>query len=186
MTYRPYIWFMLGCLCLLAIVWTARAKAESAHDAATRLSLPTPIVVPPAKVDPPVKVDRKKIIVISGSTGGELGRYMKRFKEIEAAGREVEILGMCQSACTLVTFMIAKERICFGPDAYLNFHVARKSYQDYSTPDIEATKWIFERYPYSIRTWLTEKGGIEKLPLNGHWTLTAQELWAMHWRKCSD
>ena len=94
----------------------------------------------------------------------------------------VDILGMCQSACTLVTAYIRKDRLCFGERGYLSFHMARLLSND--RPSLESTQWIIDQYPDDIRGWIIAKGGAAKMPIEGYWTLPASDLWQMGYRKC--
>jgi hypothetical protein len=43
---------------------------------------------------------------------------------------------------------------------------------------------MFDAYPKDIRAWLNAKGGLDKMPLNGYWLMTASELWKMGYRDC--
>jgi hypothetical protein len=40
--------------------------------------------------------------------------------------------------------------------------------------------------PADIRAWIEAKGGAEKMPQWTFWTLGAEELWKMGYRKCPD
>jgi hypothetical protein len=44
---------------------------------------------------------------------------------------------------------------------------------------------MFFSYPADICGWLVAKGGLEKLPLHGYWTLPASDLWQMGYRRCA-
>jgi hypothetical protein len=45
---------------------------------------------------------------------------------------------------------------------------------------------MIARYPQDIQNWIAAKGGITKMPNgNNFWTLNANELWAMGYRKCA-
>jgi hypothetical protein len=44
---------------------------------------------------------------------------------------------------------------------------------------------MFDSYPQDIRTWLQQKGGLEKMAHGAKlWALLAPELWKMGYRKC--
>jgi hypothetical protein len=46
---------------------------------------------------------------------------------------------------------------------------------------------MFDSYPQDIRTWLQQRGGIEKMPGGvGFWAISASELWKMGYRKCEE
>jgi hypothetical protein len=84
----------------------------------------------------------------------------------------------------MVTALIPKERLCFGPDATLGFHMARAGWND-PTPKPQSTRWMIDRYPVVIRDWIKAKGGLAKMPqLNEYWILEAPQLWTMGFRRC--
>src|SRR5262249_16191018 len=56
---------------------------------------------------------------IQNDMGGPLGKYILKFATIRDSGERVIIDGICFSACTLVTAMIPKERICITKRAAL-------------------------------------------------------------------
>src|SRR5262245_22940579 len=62
--------------------------------------------------------------VIYSEPGGRIDEHALRFKGWAALGGEVEIRGMCQSACTMLLSYIPRERICFSRYGFLNFHKA--------------------------------------------------------------
>ena len=64
-------------------------------------------------------------VVVENDEGGLISAYDARWQQIAAQNGPVDILGLCQSACTLALAYIPKERLCFGEDARLNFHHAR-------------------------------------------------------------
>jgi hypothetical protein len=41
-------------------------------------------------------------------------------------------------------------------------------------------------YPAVIQKWIEGRGGAEKMPHEGVWSLGAEELWAMGYRRCRD
>jgi hypothetical protein len=43
---------------------------------------------------------------------------------------------------------------------------------------------MLNQYPQDIRLWIRAKGGVEKMTIYAIWKLTAEELWAMGYRKC--
>jgi hypothetical protein len=122
-------------------------------------------------------------IVVLFDPGGVLSTYENRWRMAAAEGAEVAITNGCQSACTLVTAFVPKDRICFSEFSYLSFHQARHAN---NAPSPESTRWMINQYPPDIRGWLEARGGIENLPLNSYWTLSAKHLWAMGYRKCND
>jgi hypothetical protein len=98
---------------------------------------------------------------IHDDMGGPLGKYLLMFTAIRDSGELVIIDGNCFSACTLVTAIIPKQRICITERAALGFHAG---WVDDLTgrPVIssEGTRLLYELYPSSIRSWITKNGGL--------------------------
>jgi hypothetical protein len=99
---------------------------------------------------------------------------------------DVEIRGNCISACTLVLHYIDHEKLCFGRDAQLWFHQARRQMPvetgDWA-PSPESSLKMYDGYPEIIQAWIDAKGG---LPWDGYLKLRGRELWMMGYRKCED
>jgi hypothetical protein len=80
--------------------------------------------------------------------GGPLGACLGMFATIRESGERVIIAGSCFSACTLVTAIIPKERICVTERAVPGFHAGwgddRTGKQVISA---EGTRLLFELYP---------------------------------------
>ena len=129
-----------------------------------------------------------KLTVVGNDGGGLITKYMEIWQRVEAAGYQVKVLGACVSACTLVTSYVSKDRLCFGPEASLQFHMARKSTTD-PNPDPEVTRWMMFSYPIDIQDWLrreSQRKNLEIPPYIGFWTLTASDLWKMGYRRCNE
>ena len=124
--------------------------------------------------------------VIDYDGGGVIYEYEARWRELGIQGGSVEIRGLCESACTLITAYVPKDRICFGPLAALNFHMARASKTD-NTPDLSASQQMLESYPADIQSWINWKGGLGLMPRvpREYWSLGAKQLWAMGYKRCS-
>jgi hypothetical protein len=124
---------------------------------------------------------RAGVIVLQDQPGGFLPPHQRLFEVLEASGNDIEIRGKCPSACTFVLSYIPKERLCFHRTAWLGFHHAASFYGAV----IERSQAMFDSYPQDIRTWLQQKGGLEKMPRGAEfWALLAPELWKMGYRKC--
>ena len=121
-------------------------------------------------------------IYVRYDPGGLISEHEARWRLVGAGKSEVEILGMCQSACTMVFAGVPRERLCFGPDAWVNFHSARITAGGFPAPT--SNRYMYNSYPQDIRDWIDSKGGWEALPLEGFWTLRAPNLWKMGYRKC--
>src|SRR6202035_3334864 len=61
---------------------------------------------------------------IVNDPGGEVSSYVQKFEEMRAAGDRVVIDGPCLSACTLLTGIIPRVRVCVTSRAALGFHAA--------------------------------------------------------------
>ncbi len=98
---------------------------------------------------------------IAEDMGGPLGDYMLLFAAMREAGERVMIDGSCFSACTLVTAMIPRDRICITQRAMLGFHAGwfeNKAGQRVTSPT--GTQVLYEMYPPVIRRWIARQGGL--------------------------
>jgi hypothetical protein len=113
---------------------------------------------------------------------GFMDDYHNRWLAVAAAGVNVEIRGRCISACTQIMTFIPNERICFDRRGTLEFHMAyvRKTME----PLPDWTELWFNHLPENIRMWLRNKGWVQKATIEKFWVLTAEDLWAMGYRKC--
>ncbi len=98
---------------------------------------------------------------IGDDRGGSLGKYLLMFAAIRDSGERVIIDGDCFSACTLVTAMIPKSRVCITDRAALGFHAGW--FDDETGNRIvssEGTRLLYVMYPPKIRSWITRHGGL--------------------------
>jgi hypothetical protein len=103
---------------------------------------------------PPILVQWPELppTVVRDDIGGIIMKYTAHWQDLAATGDEVDILGPCLSACTLVVAYIPKDRLCFGQDASLQFHAAWE--RETGQMSLWATKWMVSKYPDDIRRWL--------------------------------
>jgi hypothetical protein len=133
---------------------------------------------------PPVLVQWPDLppTVVRDDIGGVIMEYAAHWQDLAATGDEVDILGPCLSACTLVTAYIPKDKLCFGENAFLQFHAARELNGEKS---LWATKWMFNKYPVDIQRWLLRYwGSPEDMTIREWWTLPASDLWKMGYKRC--
>jgi hypothetical protein len=94
--------------------------------------------------------------------GGEVSSYVQKFEEMRATGEHVVIDGPCLSACTLLTGIIPRDRVCVTSRAELGFHAA--SYYDDASrslvPTREGSRVVMRLYPPAIRAWIGRHGGL--------------------------
>jgi hypothetical protein len=99
---------------------------------------------------------------IVNDPGGEVSSYVQKFQEMRAAGDRVVIDGPCLSACTLLTGIIPRDRVCVTSRAVLGFHAA--SYFDDASsslvPTKEGSRVVMRLYPPAIRAWIGRHGGL--------------------------
>jgi hypothetical protein len=99
---------------------------------------------------------------ISGDPGGEVSAYVQKYEQIRDSGERVVIDGPCLSACTLLTGIIPRSRVCVTGRAMLGFHAA--SYYDDTSrrlvPTRAGSRVVMGLYPPEIRRWIERHGGL--------------------------
>src|SRR5262249_44536029 len=106
---------------------------------------------------------------------------------LEASGNNIEIRGVCPSACTLVLSYIPKERLCLHKTAQFWFHHSQMFNGMVTEETIKSSRAMYDSYPQDIRGWLEQKGGFEKMPRRAeYWKISAPELWKMGYGKCEE
>ena len=99
---------------------------------------------------------------IVSDPGGEVSSYIQKFHEMRASGQHVVIDGPCLSACTLLTGIIPRNRVCVTQRAVLGFHAA-SYYDDVSrslVPTRRGSRLVMQLYPPEIRSWINRHGGL--------------------------
>lgn len=109
------------------------------------------------------------IVNVGGDYGGNVAAYSVYEKYLEERGDEVQLVGPCASACTIL-LRLPPERICATDRGELQFHAG-------ST--VAATDAMWRSYPKEIQAWIAERGG-----LTARWLqLRGQELFTLI-RRC--
>jgi hypothetical protein len=109
---------------------------------------------------------------IVGDPGGEVSSYIRKFEDVRDSGERVVIDGPCLSACTLLTGIIPRSRVCVTSRAVLGFHAA--SYYDDTSrslvPTRAGSRLVMRLYPPEIRSWIDRHGGLTPrlITLHGH------------------
>jgi hypothetical protein len=106
---------------------------------------------------------------IDGDMGGPLGEYLLMFAAIRDSGEQVMIDGDCFSACTLVTALVPRDRVCITQRAALGFHAGwfeNKAGKRAVSPT--GTRLLYQMYPPIIRNWIVRHGGL------GHRTIVME------------
>jgi hypothetical protein len=121
-------------------------------------------------------------MTIQFEPGGVIKEHIERWQELARSGADVEILGPCYSACTLIVAYVPKERLCFGAFATLQFHLARNP--ETGKPSLDASAWMVRQYPREIYDWIMERGGVASMTVDTFRELRAPSLWRMGYRQC--
>ena len=117
------------------------------------------------------------MVRIDDDRGGLLGEYLLKFATIRDSGERIMIDGSCYSACTLVTALIPKQRICVTERARLGFHAGWVDDQNGERAvSIEGTDLMYQMYPREIQRWIKLHGGLGKQTL----VLKGRELMAVY------
>jgi len=124
----------------------------------------------------------KSSILIYLEPGGVIKEHIERWQELARSGADVEILGPCYSACTLIVAYVPKERLCFGAFATLQFHLAWD--RETGKPSLDASLWMLKQYPREIYDWIMERGGVASMTIPTFWELRAPNLWRWGYRQC--
>jgi hypothetical protein len=113
-------------------------------------------------------------------SGGRIGAYVDRYQGVRSLGEMVIIDGFCASACTIVLGTVPHDKICVTPRAKLGFHAAwdpGSNGRKITNP--EATQTLYSMYPFEIRRWIDQRGGLTPRMI----FLSGRELAAMY-RPC--
>jgi hypothetical protein len=112
---------------------------------------------------------------IANDSGGRIGTYLTKYEALRKSGQRVVIDGTCASACTLLLGVIPHNRICVTPRAVLAFHSAWDLSLTGPQTNTPATKYLWSRYPDSVRRWIARHGGLRSETIY----LSGRELAAM-------
>lgn len=100
-------------------------------------------------------------VLIQDDLGGLLGDYLLMFRNVRNSGEHVIIDGRCFSACTIVTGLIPRDRICVTSRAMFGFHTARgPDARGKLATNRAVTRMLYTLYPAPIKGWLKRNGGL--------------------------
>ena len=120
-------------------------------------------------------------LTIAYDLGGRIDRYEARWRAIASSGETVRIDGLCNSACTLLTGLVPRKRVCVTPRAVLSFHAAWSDDTGPNVPSGPATAELMRIYPAGIRAFLARRGGLDSV--QRHFRLAGAELRSFY-REC--
>ena len=117
---------------------------------------------------------------IAVDRGGKIETYVGKFQGVRNSGEMVIIDGFCASACTIVLGSVAHDKICVTSRAKLGFHAAwDPGSNGRKITNAEATQTLYLMYPFEIRRWIDQRGGLTPHMI----FLSGRELAAMY-RPC--
>ena len=94
---------------------------------------------------------RAEIIDVGADHGGLVFLYQQKWEKLAAQKVNIRVVGMCASACTLLTGYFPRKDICVTPDAVLGFHAGTFPF---------VTEQLLRIYPEDIRKWIDAHGGL--------------------------
>jgi hypothetical protein len=94
---------------------------------------------------------RAETIDVGGDHGGFVYSYQQKWERLAAQKVNIRIVGICASACTLLTGYFPRKDICVTPDAVLGFHAGTFPF---------VTDTLLRIYPEDIRKWIDAHGGL--------------------------
>ena len=97
---------------------------------------------------------------IHDDPGGQIGKYLAKYRALRQTGEQVIIDGTCSSACTMLLGAIERSRICITPRATLEFHSAWTPTAEGSEVSSAGNYYLWSNYPTDIRAWINRHGGL--------------------------
>lgn len=94
---------------------------------------------------------RAETIEVGGDHGGLVVLYQQKWEKLAAQKVNIRIVGICASACTLLTGYFPRKDICVTPGAALGFHAGTFPF---------VTDALLRIYPEDIRKWIDAHGGL--------------------------
>lgn len=95
---------------------------------------------------------------ITFDPGGEIDHFLLKYDALHQAGAIVVIDGPCISACTLVTAMIRRDRVCVTERATMGFHSASLVSPFGRKHSEDGTALLWGLYPDDVKELVKEAG----------------------------
>lgn len=96
-------------------------------------------------------VARAETIEVVDDHGGFVYLYQEKWEKLAAQKVNVRIVGICASACTLLTGYFPRKDICVTEHAALGFHAGTFPF---------VTEALLRTYPEDIKKWIDAHGGL--------------------------
>lgn len=119
---------------------------------------------------------RSQTIVISYDNGGNLVKYAQKVSRARVDNVQVKFNGRCASACTLY-LSLSPSQTCITRGAKFLFH---RAYGARSDVNAWGTRYMVEKYPQWVRSWISQNGGLTHQPLEMSYSYASKHL-----RKCN-
>ena len=138
-------------------------------------SPPTPLEQRPRSPKPAVisfhcDVARPGTCVVRNAPGGNVLAHMRAAKVLLAQRKEMEIDGLCASACTITADIMSRNgKVCVTPKAVMMFHYPRFEVVLNGKPSMMKLGYTYEP---GVQKWINSKGG---LPWEGWLTMKGEE-----------
>ncbi len=113
---------------------------------------------------------------IQDDDGGQIGKYLAKYRALRVSGERVIIDGTCASACTMLLGAIPRNRICVTPRATLAFHAAWNPTPEGTEVSDAGNHYLWSNYPTDVRNWISRHGGLRSHIIY----LRGRELFAMY------
>lgn len=98
----------------------------------------------------------KNWISVADNSGGSVASFVQHARSLQAAGTQVRFTGRCDSACTLLMALPARQT-CIKPGAYFRFHAPISG-----DPRMArlTQRYMMMKYPSWVRSFIERRGGL--------------------------
>jgi hypothetical protein len=100
---------------------------------------------------------RQAVVRLTNEKGGNIERHIARFQQLAASGANVEIVGVCKSACTMILGIVPRNRLCATPGTVFEFHAA--NYTDRYGRNVQNDSWterMTQFWPENVKNWVAK------------------------------
>ncbi len=89
--------------------------------------------------------------IIRDDRGGTIVKYIKNYQLDAQKGTKFKITGRCASACTMITGIIPRDRVCVSEKATLGFHSGYIPVLFWTWHSKPATQLMWSYYPLDVQ-----------------------------------
>lgn len=113
--------------------------------------------------------------LVNHDLGGSVVSYAQEVSRYRIEGRLIQIVGRCDSACTLF-LALPPDQVCITPGASFGFH---RAYGSTKSMNDWGTRYLKKSYPRWVQNWLTQNGGLTQNVKRLHFKAASR-----HIRRC--